>query len=229
MIADIRKSALSNAFLMFGGAAASGVAVPVIAMALIGAIIYFPIGSGLEDSSLKIFVNTLGMTLGLMAIVSGVLFAGVVHSVHVRRWRPFILALLFGIGTGLGFVPALMVGPSLRASAFDSFSHRSMAVVSAIEQYTDATGKPPKSLSELVPTYLPAVPKTGMAAYPNYKYKAMSGDCSDKSQWHLSVDVTEFIDMNRLLYCPAQDYELAPDFVHSRMQIGTWVYDRIDF
>lgn len=96
LIADIRKSALSNAFLMFGGAAVSGVAVPVIAMALIGAIIYFPIGSGLEDSSLKIFANALGMTLGLMAIVSGVLFAGVVHSVYMRRWRPIIFTSIRG-------------------------------------------------------------------------------------------------------------------------------------
>jgi hypothetical protein len=43
------------------------------------------------------------------------------------------------------------------------------------------------------------------------------------------VDVNEFIDMNRLLYCPAQDYEQFPKHVRSRTAVGAWVHDRIYF
>ena len=229
MIAGARKSGLSKTALRCGGAAASGFAVPAIAVALIALVTYFPIGSGLEGRSLKILVNALGVILILMAIVAGALLAGIVYSVHVQRWRPVLLALLFGLGVCLGFVPGLVVGSTLRAWGLEGFIQRSMVVVDAIGRYTDATGEPPTTLSQLVPTYLPNVPTTGMPAYPNYEYKAMAGECSDKSRWHLRVDVPEFIDMDRLLYCPAQDYEPVPGFVLSRTRIGSWVHDRIDF
>lgn len=230
LIADIRKSSLNNAFLLFGGVAVAGFAVPTMALALISAFIYFPIGSALPQSpSVQVFVTPLGAIFVLMAIGSGVLFAGTINAVFVRRWRPLILAVLFTLGACLGFVPGFMVGSSFRAWAFESFSQRSMAVVDAIERYQAATGSPPASLSGLVPDYLPAVPKTGMAAYPAYEYEAMSGPCSIENKWHLWVEVREFIDMNRMLYCPQQDYGPAERAVLSRAQIGTWVHDHIDF
>ncbi len=68
-----------------------------------------------------------------------------------------------------------------------------------------------------------------MAVHPDYYYSATPGECSIRSKWHLSVDVSEFIDMNRLLYCPAQDYEPTPKHVRSRTAVGAWVHDRIDF
>jgi hypothetical protein len=57
----------------------------------------------------------------------------------------------------------------------------------------------------------------------------MSGPCSIENKWHLRVEVREFIDMNRMLYCPQQDYGSAERGVLSRTQVGSWVHDRIDF
>jgi hypothetical protein len=215
--------------LWLGGAALSGFALPAIMVALTALIAYFPIGRGLESEALEFMANTFGVMIVLIAVVSGILFAGVINALYVRWWRPVIMAVLFGLGIGLGFVPALQVGAGIRSWAFELFASRSQTVIDAIEQYSRATGMPPASLSELVPTNLAAVPKTGMAVYPDYEYKATSGPCTIESKWHLWVDVHEFIDMDRLLYCPAQAYDATPKHVLSRTAVGAWVHDRIDF
>jgi hypothetical protein len=215
--------------LWFGGAALSGFALPAIMVSATAMIAYFPIGRAFESESLEFMANALGVTIVLIAVASGVLFAGVINALFVRRWRPLIMAVLFGLGLGLGFMPAVYVGASIRSWAFELFASRSQTVVDAILQYERATGMPPASLSDLAPTYLAAVPKTGMAVYPDYGYGATSGSCSIKSKWHLWVYVNEFIDMNRLLYCPAQDYDPTPKHVLSRTAIGAWVHDRVDF
>lgn len=198
-------------------------------VALTALIAYFPIGRALESEALEFMASALGVMFVLMAVVSGVLFAGVINALYARWWRPVIMAVLFGVGIGLGFVPALHVGAGIRSWAFELFAARSQTVIDAIEQYARVTGVPPASLSDLVPTYLAAAPKTGMAVYPDYEYKAAPGECSIKSRWHLWVYVREFIDDNQLLYCPGQDYEPTPKRVSSRTVVGAWVHDRIDF
>lgn len=212
-----------------GGAALSGFALPAIMVALTALIAYFPMGRALESEALEFMANAFGLMIVLIAVVSGVLFAGVINALYARWWRPVIMAVLFGLGIGLGFVPALHVGAGIRSWAFELFASRSQTLVGAIEQYSRATGGPPTSLSDLVPNYLAVIPKTGMAVYPDYGYKAAPGECSIKSNWHLWVYVREFIDQNQLLYCPGQDYESAPKSVRSRTVVGTWVHDRIDF
>lgn len=215
--------------LWLGGAALSGFALPAIMVSVTALIAYFPIGRALESEGLEFMANAFGVTIVLIAVVSGVLFAGVINTLYVRRWRPLIMAVLFGFGIGLGFMPALYVGAGIRSWGFELFASRSQTVIDAIEQYERATGMPPASLSDLVPTHLAAVPKTGMAVYPDYEYKATSGSCSIKNTWHLWVYVNEFIDDNLLLYCPVQDYEPSPKHVHSRTAVGAWVHDRVDF
>jgi hypothetical protein len=213
----------------FGGAALSGFALPAIMVALVAVIAYLPIGRALESEALEFMANAFGVMIVLIAVGSGVLFAGVINALYARWWRPVIMAVLFGLGIGLGFVPALHVGAGIRSWAFELFASRSQTVIDAIEQYAQATGAPPASLADLAPTYLAAVPRTGTAVYPDYGYKATSGTCSIKSKWHLWVYVREFIDQNQLLYCAGQDYEPAPKHVRSRTVVGAWVHDRIDF
>jgi hypothetical protein len=215
--------------LWLSGAALSGFALPAITVSLTALIAYFPIGRALESEALEFIASTLGVMIVLLAVASGVLFAGVINALYARWWRPLVMAVLFGLGIGLGFVPALYAGTGIRSWAFDLFAGRSQTVIDAIKQYERAAGTPPGSLSDLVPTYLAAIPKTGMAVYPDYEYGATPGECSIKSKWYLRVDVNEFIDMNQLLYCPAQDYEPAPEHVLSRTVVGAWVHDRIAF
>jgi hypothetical protein len=224
-----KPSGAGRPALWFGGAALSGFVLPTFMVSLTALIAYFPIGRALESEALEFMANAFGVMIVLVAVVSGVLFAGAINALYARWWRPVVMAVLFGIGIGLGFVPALHVGAGVRSWAFELFANRSLTVVAAIEQYARATGGPPESLSDLVPTYLGAIPKTGMAVYPDYGYKAAPGECSIKSKWHLWVYVREFIDQNQLLYCPGQDYELAPQHVRSRTLVGVWVHDRIDF
>jgi len=229
-IAAVKPPEASRPVLWFAVAALSGFALPPTMAALVAVLVYFPIGSVLGDIvDMDYMATILGVIFVLLAIASGVLFAGIINALFARRWWPAILAVLFGVGLCLGFVPGLSVGASIRSWGLKDFVDRSTVVIDAIERYSHATGKPPGSLADLMPTYLAAFPKTGMALYPDYEYVVLSGPCSINSKWHLSVDVNEFIDMNRLLYCPAQDHDPTPKHVLSRTAIGAWVHDRIDF
>ena len=212
-----------------GGAMLGGLAWPPALTALLSLAAYYPVGAALAGPLMDIVGNTFGSLLAIIALTAPLLLAGAIYSLVAWSWRPLILSLLFGLCAGVGLLPGLYVGAGLKSWAFDLFSDRSMVVVDAIERYTDTTGKPPESLSDLVPAYLPEFPKTGMAAYPDYDYEAKSGPCTIKNRWRLWVEVHDFIDMNRMLYCPEQDYGPADRGVLSRTRIGTWVHDRIDF
>ena len=212
-----------------GGTMFAGLLWPSAMVALLALTAFYPVGAALSELPMDIVGNTFGSSLTIIGLTAALLLAGAIYSLVAWSWRPLILSLLFGFCACVGLLPGMYVGAGLRWWAFDLFSGRSMVVVEAIERYTDTTGKPPDSLSDLVPAYLPELPKTGMAAYPDYDYETKSGPCTIKNRWRLWVEVHEFIDMNRMLYCPEQDYELADRGVLSRTRIGTWVHDRIDF
>jgi hypothetical protein len=212
-----------------GGAMLGGLVWPPALAALLSLAAYYPVGAALAGPLMEIVGSSLGFLLAILALSAALLLAGAIYSLVTWSWRPLVLTLLFGFCACAGLLPGLYVGAGLKSWAFELFSRRSMVVVEAIERYAQANGKPPPSLADLVPGYLPTIPNTGMATYPVYEYEPSSGDCSAKNEWHLQVDVQEYIDMNRLLYCPAQDYEVMPRWLHARARIGAWAHDRIDF
>ncbi|HET6156840.1 MAG TPA: hypothetical protein VFE34_00710 [Dongiaceae bacterium] len=187
---------------------------------------YYPLGIPFSGSALW---GDLGVAFAILGTGTIILIAAPIYSLLAWSWRPIVLALILVIVGMGGIAPAIIGAKYLRLWGFDLFSRRSEDMVNAIEEYSRATGAPPATLAALVPDYLPSIPKTGMAAQPDYRYEPKSGPCSVENAWHLWVSVTQFIDMNRLLYCPKQDYPPARDDVLSRTVIGTWVHDHIDF
>lgn len=143
-----------------------------------------------------------------------------------QQRREALLTLLLG----LAFIPCFILGAHLghkvRTAAMLAFTHRSQPLIAAIQKFERDHSAPPKVLTDLVPDYLPAVPSTGMMAYPNYRY--YTDDDSKKrydgNRWVLTVFTPGGgINFDQMLYFPDQNY---PQIGHggSLQRIGDWAY-----
>jgi hypothetical protein len=83
-------------------------------------------------------------------------------------------------------IPGVMAADGARRFAFSRLAERSTPLVAAIHAFEADHRRPPSSLDELVPRYLPVLPGTGMGAYPHYHY-----DAYDDGGWRLWVPASE--------------------------------------
>lgn len=158
-------------------------------------------------------------TAGLVVILAPFLFFS-------RRFRPaafrfFLAAAVFMLAVPLG----IRLGTHVRRAAFHRLAERSTPLVNAIKDYTTQNGQPPATLSALVPEFLPAVPQTGMAAYPRYDYhvgeKAL---LFNGNPWILSVFTPAGgINFDQFLYFPLQNYP-ETGYGGSLERIADWAY-----
>lgn len=126
------------------------------------------------------------------------------------------LAIVIPIGRLAGMV---------RTSAFQRLAKRCEPLVAAIQKYSQERGKPPESLHELVPRYLPAIPTTGMPAYPKFEYRA-GREASEwaGNPWVLYVNTPSTgLNWDRFLYFPLQNYP-STGYGGSLERMGSWVY-----
>ena len=107
--------------------------------------------------------------------------------------------------------------------AFAKLAVRSQPLIAAIRSYEQRHGRPPESLSKLVPEFIPAVPPTGMGAYPNYEYFTPATDY-DNNPWILRVFTpTVGINFDQFLYFPLTNY--PPKGCGGVLRrIGDWAY-----
>jgi hypothetical protein len=108
----------------------------------------------------------------------------------------------------------------MRMSAFAALAQRSEGLVRSLHDYERLTGRPASTLAALVPEYLPAVPATGVGAYPRFEYQPLeAGDLGDNA-WILYVPLTRSPE-SRLVYLPNRDYErLGQEIV----ALGQWAH-----
>jgi len=107
--------------------------------------------------------------------------------------------------TSLGLVVALLnlgCGPS--REQVGRVIERGAPLVQAIRTYESDTGQPPPSLDALVPKYLPAVPTTGLEAFPEYGYTV---DRERPHRWRLSVRM-ESLGFKHMHFDPSRQYEI---------------------
>ena len=106
------------------------------------------------------------------------------------------------------------ISETVRMSAFHRLATRSAPLVAAIKQFENDNNAPPQTLADLVPRYLPEIPKTGMSAYPNYNYvprgtkSHIFGEAwPEGNSWILYVYTPSGgINFDTFLYFPAQNY-----------------------
>ena len=129
---------------------------------------------------------------------------------------------------GIVFVITLLavcVGEAFRYVGCKGIVRRGGQLVTAIKQYQLKQGTPPATLAALVPDYLPAIPGTGVNAYPHYEFITNNSPVKyGGDKWVLSVDVsTGDLTRDELIYYPDQNYP-SPEQVATVRRYGDWAY-----
>lgn len=142
-----------------------------------------------------------------------------------RRTRLFgIRAVIGSIVIIVAVYAGILLGERVRMLAFHGLAERSAPLVRAIRAYEVRHGTPPTDLAALVPGFLPAIPGTGMAAYPSYRYYAGERAANyEGNPWVLSVFTPRGTNFDEFNYFPLQNYPNSEQ--PSRVeQISDWVY-----
>lgn len=126
------------------------------------------------------------------------------HRSRIVVVRVLLLATVTAVSTFGGF----KFGERVRIAAFRDLAGRSAPVVHAIQSYESRHGAPPTDLAALVPEFLPSIPGTGMAAYPNYEYHVgKSAAHYEGNPWVLEVFTpTGLINFDQFVFFPLQNY-----------------------
>lgn len=115
---------------------------------------------------------------------------------------------------------------SIRTDGFRRASASAAPVISAIERYEGDNGQPPSALSVLVPSYLPSLPGTGIAAYPKFEYEATPNTPQSHfgNAWVLWVETPSGgINWDIFLYLPNQRYP-RHGYGGDLERVGRWAY-----
>lgn len=118
--------------------------------------------------------------------------------------RCLVLAAVLAVSTLGGF----RLGSRVRMAAFHGLAQRSTPLLQAIRSYESKYGAPPQDLAALVPEFLPGIPGTGMAAYPNYEYHVGKNAARyDGNPWVVGVFTpTGLINFDQFIFYPLQNY-----------------------
>lgn len=197
------------------------VAVCILPMALYPLIDFFvvaPFGSAMLLWLKLFFFLPLLLVLPVFAIAPFLLFS---RSLRPSAVRSIGLATIFVFAMIIG----LLLGEKVRMNAFNSLAERSETLIQAIYAYQSAHGSLPGDLANLVPEFLPSVPGTGMAAYPDYDYLVGEKAASyDGNPWVLVVFAPSGgINFDTFMYFPVQNY---PEHGYGGVleRIADWAY-----
>jgi hypothetical protein len=135
-----------------------------------------------------------------------------------------VLLIIVGLGscggTGMGIKKAMAV----RMDAFQRMGERLTPLVKAIEEYKQDQGEYPEDLESLVPSYIPELPATGMANYPEYTYiVGQEATEYDGNPWVIVVYAGFGMGFDTFMYFPLQNY---PDsgYGGALERLGEWAY-----
>ena len=194
----------------------------------ISAIWYFPFSQWISTTPVGTSLFLWGeiiYALPLIAAVPGIpILVICLLFQRVRRRAAFLL--VFAVLLIPCCVAGIVLGHKTRMVCMRAFAQRSQPLIGAIRKYELDHSMPPQSLNDLVPEYLPAVPSTGMMAYPEFRYHTgtEARDRFANNAWALSVATPSGgINFDMVLYFPEQNY---PDrgYGGSLERVGDWAY-----
>lgn len=142
-----------------------------------------------------------------------------------KRRRGAILGLISSAAFLLSFVFGVTIEERMRRAAFLDLAERSKPLIQAIQTYEEKNDFPPATLAALVPEFLVAIPRTGIGAYPEYRY--VVGEEAQRfntNPWVLYVSTPSGgISFDKFLYFPLQNY---PERGYGGWleRIGDWAY-----
>jgi hypothetical protein len=159
----------------------------------------------------------------LLAAISVLLFG--VTGLLFARSRANALRCLGAVLTGAPLVVlGLNLGERVRRDAFVQLAARSASLVQAVREFEAKQGRLPAQLAELAPTFIPAVPGTGLCAYPGYAYlEGADARRFAENPWVLLVPAYRLSCFDKFLYLPRQNYP-TQGFGGSLERMGDWAY-----
>ncbi len=172
-------------------------------------------------------VTLVGLQLGLVLFALGaammILASPVILLVRTqRRWT--LKALVISILFLASFVGGMDLGQIVWRGRVMREVARGQPLVQSIHAFTTDNGKPPGSLQQLVPKYIPAVPRTGIGAFSEYRYVIGEPDKYDGNPWVLIISPPcPPLGFDKLMYFPQQNYP-THGYGGSVERVGSWAY-----
>lgn len=199
-----------------------------LAIFAVSALGYFPFSEWVATTRIGTMLFLCGQMIYLLPLMAAILATPVfiICLFFQRTRRQSFFYLLFSVL----FIPCcifgIVLGHKTREARMQSFAQRSQSLINAISKYELEKSAPPKSLTDLVPEYIPAVPSTGMMAYPEYEY--YTGEVAIENYadnaWALSVFTPSGgINFDMMLYFPNRNYPKR-GYGGWLEPIGNWAY-----
>jgi len=123
---------------------------------------------------------------------------------RVRRYAS-ILALC-SVAYLVAFIVSHRLGEGVRMGAFHRLAERSKPLVAAVRAFEQKHGRPPESLHALVTEILPAVPSTGLGAYPEYLYSTPATNHGGNPWVIMVFTPSGGINFDQFMYLPLTNY-----------------------
>jgi hypothetical protein len=176
-------------------------------------------GIGIREPTL----TALGVVLVAWLFFQLVAVVGWMGKQLAGRWPA--VALLLGMGVLLGLIPAVMVGFVGKLMVAEILSERAKPVIAAIEAFHNARGFWPADIEQLVPEYLPDVPRTGSPIYPDFILRTDHWAEEFGNPWVLEVPMNEILKFDALYYCPQADCEeQVREIGGTTTRVGSWIF-----
>lgn len=193
-------------------------ALPVLVEPLFQYLAVAPIGSGLFLGLEVVLLLPFLVALMALFVLPFQLFSRRLRAFAIRY---LIAAVVFLAAALIG----LFLGVRVRTTAFEKLAERSAPLIQAIRSYEAQHGAPPPDLDALVPGFLPSVPRTGMAAYPEYGYfVTKTADEKLGNPWVIIINTPSGgINFDEFMYFPLQNYP-EKGYGGSLQRIRDWAY-----
>lgn len=118
------------------------------------------------------------------------------------------------------FIPALLISQPIRLFGFHLAGERAQPIIDAIQTYEKQNGKVPERLSDLVPSYLPALPTRIPPMQIVSKPEALGH--YPGNHWILKAPAGRgILNWDEFIYLPAQNYEALKEPIE---RVGKWGY-----
>ena len=161
-----------------------------------------PITEGFIPFPIAFFLVLLTILAPVIAFISPVaiifgIFMLLFNRMDFKNATQLITLTVFFLAS----IVLLPVSTCLKQHLHQKAMSRLDRISRAIDQYTRDNGNTPKSLTDLIPEYIDAIPTTGMNAFPRFTYLSLNQN-GVKNRYLLAVDPIADISCKALVLCP---------------------------
>ena len=168
-------------------------------------------------------LSTFGVFIWLLVVVATVI--SLLLCIPQKTRKKWLLRFMCLTSISFFSVIGLMLIGKVRMNEFEKLGINSTYIIRAVEEFRSENGFYPTKLDQLIPGFLPQLPKTGMGAYPNYKIiMNNSNNETYENDWILMVDCPSgILNWDVFIYFPNGNYPKQAYGGYLK-PIGNWAY-----